>query len=94
MKRSSWVILATFLVSLGAQAQAPTPTPEQQAARDAVRKNCASDMEKLCSGKKGREAMSCLRANSDQTSQDCKDALAKLPQGRPPGASGNAPPQQ
>jgi hypothetical protein len=89
MKRSSLVMLTTLLVSLGAQAQAPAPSPEVQAARDAVRKNCAADAQKLCAGKTGRDAMSCLRSNSDQTSQDCKDALAKLPQ-RPPGS---APPQ-
>jgi hypothetical protein len=79
MKRSSLVILTTLLVSLGAQAQAPAPSPEVQAARDAVRKNCAADVKKLCTGKTGREAMSCLRTNADQTSPDCKDALAKLP---------------
>jgi hypothetical protein len=90
MKRSSLVVLAALLVSLGAQAQAPAPSPEVQAARDAVRKNCAADMQKLCSGKTGRDAMTCLRSNSDQASPDCKDALAKLPQ-RPPGG---APPQQ
>jgi hypothetical protein len=90
MKRSSLIILATLLVSAGAYAQAPAPSPEVQAARDAVRKNCATDVQKLCAGKTGREAMACLRSNSDQTSPDCKDALAKLPQ-RPPGS---APPQQ
>jgi multidrug efflux system membrane fusion protein len=56
-----------------------TPSPQMQAARAAVRQACGADLEKLCSGAEGREAMMCLRQNAGQLSAGCKAALAKLP---------------
>jgi len=86
MSIRSLAACAALLLAVSAQAQPPAPSPEVQAARDAVRKACDSDMKTLCADKQGREAFQCLRANSDKASPACKDALAKLP--RPP-----APPQ-
>ena len=75
------LLVVTSLLSLGAaQAQSPSaPSPEQQAAREAVRKSCAADAQSLCPDKKGREAMMCLRTNQDKVSSGCKDAMSKLP---------------
>jgi hypothetical protein len=89
MKLTSFVIALAFVSVAAAQAPQsppPAPTPEQQAARDAVRQACATDMESLCSGKKGHEAMMCLRSNSAKVSSGCKDAMSKLhrPSGAPP----------
>ncbi|HEY2357071.1 MAG TPA: hypothetical protein VGH86_06455 [Phenylobacterium sp.] len=60
------------------------PTPEQQAARQAMRQACAADMKTYCDGKQGREAMMCLRENNDKVSAPCKDAMAKMPARRTP----------
>jgi len=81
------LMLAIALLSVAAvQAQPPAPSPEQQAAREAAKKACAADVESLCSGKQGHEAMMCLRSNPDKVSQGCKDAMSKLhrPGGAPP----------
>ncbi len=84
MKIKSVLLIAALVVGECALAQAPNVPPEVQAAREAVRKACASDMQSLCADKQGREAMQCLRTNSDKLSADCKDALAKLPRRPPP----------
>lgn len=61
-----------------AQAQQPEPSPEMQAARQAMREACAADFKTLCDGKTGREAFMCLRENAEKVSQPCKDAMAKM----------------
>jgi hypothetical protein len=45
----------------------------------AVRQACAADMQKLCAGQDGREAMMCLRQNAGQASPACQAAMAKMP---------------
>ena len=88
MKLTAALLITALIGGEFALAQAPpAPSPEVQAARDAVRKSCANDSKTLCEGKQGREAMQCLRTNADKLSPDCKDALAKLP--RPPGPPAN-----
>ena len=63
----------------GGQGGGFTPSPEMRAARAAIRQACGGDIQKLCPGAEGREAMMCLRENADQASAGCKAALAKLP---------------
>ena len=53
-------------------------SPQMQAARQAIRQACAADMQKLCAGQEGREAMSCLRDKPDQVSAGCRDAMTKM----------------
>jgi hypothetical protein len=83
MKLTIALTVAAFALAGSAYAQAPAPSPEMQAAREAMMKACAADMKTLCDGKEGREAFMCLRENAEKVSQPCKDARAKL---RPPGA--------
>ncbi len=82
MKLSALMLVASLLTAAAVQAQPPAPSPEMQAARDNMRKACEADMKSLCADKQGREAMMCMRANSDKLSAGCKDAMAKMP--RPP----------
>jgi hypothetical protein len=85
MKVSSLLLVASLLAAAAVQAQTPpAPTPEEQAARDAVRKSCAADIQSLCADKKGHEAMMCLRSNPDKVSAGCKDAMSKLHRPNPP----------
>ncbi len=57
----------------------PAPSPEMQAARQAMTEACAADMKTLCGDKTGREQMMCMmRDNADKASQPCKDAMAKM----------------
>lgn len=91
MKLNSFVIAVALLAVGAAQAQPPAPTPEQKAAREAVKQACATDVQSLCAGKEGREAMMCLRSNSDKVSSGCKDAMSKLH--RPGGGTPPPPPQ-
>jgi len=80
VKISFLLLISLCSLSAAVQAQSPpAPTPEQQAAREAVRKACATDAQSLCPDKKGREAMMCLRTNQDKVSSGCKDAMSKLP---------------
>jgi hypothetical protein len=82
MKLYTFVLLAAAMAAPAVFAQAPAPSPEAQAARDAATKACAN--ESACTGKTGREMFQCLRTNTDKLSAPCKDALAKLP-ARPAG---------
>jgi membrane fusion protein, multidrug efflux system len=61
-------------------------SPEMAAARQAMMQACGADMQKLCPGQQGREAMMCLRQNTEKASAACKDALAKMPRRPPPPA--------
>jgi hypothetical protein len=79
MKLSSLLLVVSLLSAAAVQAQAPpVPAPQVQAARAAVRKSCAADIQSLCADKKGHEAMVCLRGNPDKVSAGCKDAMSKL----------------
>jgi hypothetical protein len=82
MKLNKLVLLAAVLAAPSLYAQAPAPSPEAQAAREAVAKACAN--EAPCTGKTGREMFQCLRTNNDKLSAGCKDAMSKLP-ARPAG---------
>jgi multidrug efflux system membrane fusion protein len=63
------------------------PSPEMQAARQAMRAACAADFQKLCPGLEGRDAFMCLRQNAEKASGSCKDAMARMPR-RPQGGAG------
>ena len=77
MKLASLVLITALAAGALAHAQTPAPAPAPDAPN--ARKACRADAMKLCSGKRGQEALACLRANSDKISPDCKDAIAKLP---------------
>ena len=83
MKLRIALTLAALAVAGSAFAQPPAgggqaPSPEMQAARQAMMQACAADQKTLCADKTGREAMMCLRDNADKTSAPCKDAMAKM----------------
>ncbi len=81
MKLISLTLAAALtLAASGAWAQAPGGD-----ARAAVQAACKADMDTLCAGKTGREAMQCLRAAPDKVSAPCKDAMSKMPAPRPAG---------
>jgi multidrug efflux system membrane fusion protein len=64
----------------GAKVQLPTDRPSPMIA-------CAADMKKLCNGKQGRDAFTCLRENQAKASATCKAALS-APRGGGAGAGG------
>jgi len=85
MKLRIALTLAALAAAGSAFAQQPPsgpggspPTPEMQAARQAMRQACAADVKTLCEGKEGREAMMCLRDNVEKVSAPCKDAMMKM----------------
>jgi hypothetical protein len=85
MKFSSLLLVVSLLSAAAVQAQTPpVPSPQEQAARNAVRQSCATDIQSLCADKKGHEAMVCLRNNPDKVSAGCKDAMSKLHRPSPP----------
>lgn len=51
---------------------------EAKEQRSEVKEACHADAEKLCSGKKKRELMKCLRAKKDQVSESCKNEWQKM----------------
>jgi multidrug efflux system membrane fusion protein len=71
-----------------ANGEAAGGSPDRQATRAVLRQACAGDLQTLCAGAEGREAMMCLRDKADQASAACKAALAKMPRrGQGGGAS-------
>lgn len=92
MKLQIAITLAALAIGGSAFAQPPEggagPSPEMQAARQAMRQACAADVKTLCDGKMGREAMMCLRENAEKTSAPCKDAMMKMPRRQPPPPAG------
>lgn len=96
MKLQIVAALAALAFAGAASAQPPgggggggAPSPEMQAARQAMMQACAADAKSLCADKQGREQMMCLmRDNADKTSQGCKDAMAKMRAARQGGAGG------
>ena len=81
MKLKAMLLCVSMLAASAAVvAQAPpAPSPEMQAAREAMQKACDADIKSTCSGKQGREMFQCLRENNDKLSAPCKDAMAKMP---------------
>jgi hypothetical protein len=72
MKRTSIALVVSMLGATCVQAQ----TAQQPASSaQAVQQACHSEMQSLCSGKTGHDAMSCLSSNTDKVSPDCKTAL-------------------
>ena len=82
MKLTLAASLAAFAIAGAAFAQPPAggppPSPEMQAARQAMVQACSVDMRTLCDGKTGREALMCLRDNAEKVSAPCKDAMMKM----------------
>lgn len=81
MKLKIAIALAAMAAAGSAFAQPPgggPPSPEMQAARQAIRQACATDLKANCDGKTGREAMMCLHEAGDKVSAPCKDAMAKM----------------
>jgi len=77
-----------WMAAQGVHAQLPAPPfPEPpsdlKSAVDAVLKACKGDLEKLCPGKHGPDAVACLKSNEDKLSSECKQAVSKAP--KPPG---------
>ena len=88
MKLRITVCVAALVFSAGAMAQ-QKGNPAAAAARTA----CASEIQSMCSDKKGGQVFACLRDSKDKLSSDCKDALAKVP-ARPAGGAPAPAPQQ
>lgn len=91
MKVQIAAALAALAMAGAALAQPPAgggagPSPEMQAARQAMMQACSADMKTLCDGKMGREMMMCMRENTEKVSAPCKDAMSKMPRRQPPPA--------
>jgi len=92
MKVQIAAALAALAMGGAALAQPPaggggqSPSPEVQAARQAMMQACAADMKSNCDGKTGREMMMCMRDAGDKVSAPCKDAMAKMMAARRPPA--------
>jgi len=86
MRLKAMLLCVSMLAASAAViAQAPpAPSPEMQAAREAVLKACDADAKSTCSGKQGREMFQCLRENNDKLSAGCKDAMGKMPRPQRP----------
>jgi hypothetical protein len=84
MKLTPMIMLAALAAASVASAQPQgggggAPSPEVQAARDAMRQACAADVKTLCDGKQGREMMMCMRDNAEKLSGPCKEAMSRMP---------------
>lgn len=78
LKLKSLALCVSLFASGAVLAQAPPPSPEHLARREATRKACDAEIKSSCAGKEGRETFQCLRAHPDKLSSGCKDALANL----------------
>jgi hypothetical protein len=88
----SWVAICALLLVLtadGAQAQQPS-----QAQLNAVRQSCRSDFMANCSGVTPgtKDALDCLKQNTDKLTGACKAAVSALTPAAPPPAAAPPPP--
>jgi hypothetical protein len=74
-------VLCVAAQSVQAQPSAP-PFPEPpsglKAALDGIHKVCNGQVEKLCPGKQGPDAVACMKSNEDNLSSECKQAVSKV----------------
>ena len=69
MKRLSIVLAVSVLAATAIQAQ-------QSGSESQVQQACSGEMQSLCPGKTGQDAVNCLKAaGSDKVSANCKTAL-------------------
>lgn len=73
MKQTYLAVIAAFVVSGHAQAQAVS------AAEKAVARACKAEGDRLCAGKTGQEMTQCLQSNKEKLGSNCRDAVSKLP---------------
>jgi hypothetical protein len=82
MKLSAMLLSAALAAAASAGAQTPDnaapPSADVKAARTAMLKACATDINSNCVDKERRELMMCLRSNIDKLSPACKDAMSNL----------------
>jgi hypothetical protein len=72
MKLTITIALATLALAGSALAQ-DKPSDEALTPRQA----CRADHRALCAGKRGQDAMMCLRENGDKVSAPCREAMQK-----------------
>jgi len=76
MKLLSIVVAASVLVATAIQAQ-------QSGSESQVQQACSSEVQSLCPGKTGQDAVNCLKGTgSDKISANCKTALQNAEKGR------------
>jgi hypothetical protein len=72
MKLTIAIALASLSLAGSAMAQ-DKPSDEALTPRQA----CRADHKALCAGKRGRDAMMCLRENGKNVSEPCREAMQK-----------------
>jgi ribosomal protein S9 len=85
MRLTPLIALAALAAAGAAHAQGGGLSPEAHAAREAVRKACATESQSLCAGKEQHGMMACLRDNAAKLSAPCADAMSKMPPRQPHG---------
>jgi hypothetical protein len=84
MKRTSALLIAGLVVTVCAQAQTESPTPQApqsspgwEAGLKALTEACKGETPKLCPGLSTDTAIACLQSNMDKLTPSCKDAVVK-----------------
>jgi hypothetical protein len=81
--------LSTVIAS-ASLVQAQINEPPGPGSTRGLNSSCSTDIKKYCSGMRGQDAVSCLRSNSSQITNQCKTAVAaaQAPGGMSPPVGG------
>ena len=77
MKLASLVVIGAFLAGGYTQAQTPSAPSRTASGSEAVHPACREAAQRLCAGKQGQDAVSCLKSNADKVPAKCKEHLSK-----------------
>jgi hypothetical protein len=79
MKLTSLVLIGALLAGAYTQAQTPAPPSRTASASgsEAIPPACKEAVQRLCAGKQGQDAVSCLKSNADKLPAKCKEHVSK-----------------
>lgn len=77
MKLTSLVLIGALLAGAYTQAQTPAAPSSTAGRQEAIPPACKEALKRLCSGKQGQDAVSCLKSNADKLPAKCKEHFSK-----------------
>jgi hypothetical protein len=77
MKLTSLVLIGALAVGGYAYAQTQPAPAGGARGQEAVHPACKEAAQRLCAGKQGQDAASCLKSNADKLPPKCKEQVSK-----------------
>ncbi|RWH82171.1 MAG: hypothetical protein EOQ86_09370 [Mesorhizobium sp.] len=68
---------ATTAIAEGEKVRRTTP-PEPETTVRILQQTCEADIRAICTGKRGDDAIVCIRENAERVSAPCKEVITKM----------------